>query len=339
MSRFAPLLVLLLLLGIPLLAAAQEFIPLTSVPAFKQINETGGLSGFLNQIYILCVGAAAVIAVIQLVRAGMLYSLGDSFTEKKEAKHLITMSLLGLVLVLSPTIVFGIINPAILELRIDATDLGEIEFEELEEDPVGPEGVPDMGSISLVGVPANEWGTFDNACNFTSDWFNVYRQLPVKAFGGENVQRGRQCCALTSGSLERDADGEEVCNLSGLIDGDRYIAKIYATVSETFRGTDGKEHELKTEVSFYTPGGGGGHLNRDLDTIAIHGFRREADCKSFISNLTPTTLFTWMKERKWYLPAIGLLESNMGANAVPEIERVVSINNQECTFIGYGEKQ
>jgi hypothetical protein len=106
-------------------ASSNGFVPLTSVPAFQQIANGGanGLSGFLNQLYVLCVGASALLAVVIITYAGVEYSLGDSVTEKRNARQRITMALLGLVLVLSPTIVFGIINPNILSLKIDTSTL------------------------------------------------------------------------------------------------------------------------------------------------------------------------------------------------------------------------
>ena len=47
-----------------------------------------------------------------------MYMGGDSVTETKQARALIGSSILGLVLVLSPAVVFGIINPNILNLNV-----------------------------------------------------------------------------------------------------------------------------------------------------------------------------------------------------------------------------
>ncbi len=109
------------------------FVPLTGLPGVQSVSETNSISNFLNSLYRICIGLAAVLAVIQITRAGMVYMLQDSFTEKKEAKHLIQMSLLGLLLVLTPTIVFSIIDPRILNLDINA---GGLAFEKA--GPLGP---------------------------------------------------------------------------------------------------------------------------------------------------------------------------------------------------------
>lgn len=121
------LILILPLLALPLAALAQgnstDFVALTNIPALNEvgnaINTPEGLSLFLNNIYRLAIGAAAVVAVLQIMRAGIMYMGSDSgFAEKKEAKNLIGLAIGGLILVLSPVIVFSIINPEILSLKI-----------------------------------------------------------------------------------------------------------------------------------------------------------------------------------------------------------------------------
>jgi hypothetical protein len=73
------------------------------------------------------------------MRAGVMYMGGDSITEKKEARDLISMSVIGLILVLSPVIVFSIINPDILSLRLGAIKL----------DPVSSQGAQDPYASSV----------------------------------------------------------------------------------------------------------------------------------------------------------------------------------------------
>lgn len=112
---------LLSLIALPLFALAQEntgFIPLTNTPFIEQAGNAVDLENMLNQLYRLCIGIAAVVAVLQIMRAGIMYMGGDSITEKKEAKNLIALSIGGLILVLSPVIVFSVINPEILSLKI-----------------------------------------------------------------------------------------------------------------------------------------------------------------------------------------------------------------------------
>ncbi|HEX7651270.1 MAG TPA: pilin [Candidatus Paceibacterota bacterium] len=99
------------------------FVSLSCIPGFAQAAGTNGLANFFNLLYDLCIGAAAVIAVLQITRAGIMYMGSDSFTEKKDAKHLIAVSLMGMVLVLSPALILGIINPKINTLNLDTSGL------------------------------------------------------------------------------------------------------------------------------------------------------------------------------------------------------------------------
>jgi hypothetical protein len=124
------------LLLAPLLVFAQDttstaFIPLTSIPGIESAGNANSLPDFLNNLYRLMIGAAAVLAVLQIVRAGIMYMGGDSITERKEAKNLIALAIGGLVLILSPVIVFSVINPDILSLKIGK--LGELTKTEFDE--------------------------------------------------------------------------------------------------------------------------------------------------------------------------------------------------------------
>jgi len=112
---------------LPLTALAADtsslgFVPLTSIPGIADAGNASTLPVFLNTLYKLAIGVAAVLAVLQIVRAGIMYMGGDSVTEKKDAKNLITLSIGGLLLVLSPVIVFSVINPKILDLKIGGLD-------------------------------------------------------------------------------------------------------------------------------------------------------------------------------------------------------------------------
>jgi hypothetical protein len=127
--KYLAFIVLLTGFGLPMLAFGQtsntstEFVPLTNIPALTDLGTGFTLEAFLNGLFRIAIGAAAVIAVLQIMRAGIMYMASDSgFAEKKEAKNLIGLSIGGLVLVLSPVIVFSIINPEILSLKIEGID-------------------------------------------------------------------------------------------------------------------------------------------------------------------------------------------------------------------------
>ncbi len=112
----------LLLIAMPLAAFAQEsgFVPLTNIENLKFAGNQGTtLPAFLNSVYMICIGLAAVIGVLQIMRAGVTWMTAAGSHEKiGEAKGLVRDTIIGLVLVLAPTIVFSIINPDILKLEI-----------------------------------------------------------------------------------------------------------------------------------------------------------------------------------------------------------------------------
>ena len=126
--RYQYLFVALVSFALPAVALAAAdtsslgFVPLTSIPGIDSAGNAATLPDFLNNVYKLSIGLAAVLAVLQIIRAGIMYMGGDSITEKKEARSLITLAIGGLVLVLSPVIVFSIINPKILDLKIEGLD-------------------------------------------------------------------------------------------------------------------------------------------------------------------------------------------------------------------------
>lgn len=121
------------------------FVPLTSVPGIQEAADSGDLSIFLNTVYKLCIGIAATLAVLQIVRGGITYMLGEtSVVEKREAMHHINLAIFGLILVLSPAIIFGIINKDILDLKID---VGGLTPQRANEQPVAPDQ-PVNGALS-----------------------------------------------------------------------------------------------------------------------------------------------------------------------------------------------
>lgn len=204
---------LVLFLGLPLLALAQgtDFVPLTNIPAISEvgnaINTPDGLALFLNNIYKLCIGVAAVVAVLQIMRAGIIYMGGDSVTEKKEAKNLIALAIGGLILVLSPVIVFSIINPEILSLKIGGIDklrtatsspmvlvltASEAECREKGGTPTG--GEPPR--IICEVEPGSEADEAERSCTNFRDFTIISNQTTCSPYLGESyVAVGEQCCS------------------------------------------------------------------------------------------------------------------------------------------------
>lgn len=190
--KFARPLIYAAVLFLPIIAFAQggagnqQFVPLLpSLPGISSLETSSNTATFLTQLYKICIGAAAVIAVLQIMRAGVLYMGGDSFTEKEQARSLISTSIIGLLLVLAPTIVFSIINPDILKLNIDTSKLGT--------DVTGGSG----GTTSTAGLPVNT----DSACkDVTLSSVSAQQSCPSGSTQTKDVcctglSAGAKCCS------------------------------------------------------------------------------------------------------------------------------------------------
>jgi hypothetical protein len=95
-----------------------NFVPLTNIPILFNAVNAPTLPLFLNAIYKYMIGIAATLAVIEIMIAGVQYMGGGSVSETKDARNRIQNAVLGLVIVLAPAIVFGLINPKILNLDL-----------------------------------------------------------------------------------------------------------------------------------------------------------------------------------------------------------------------------
>lgn len=104
---------------------AQGFVPLAPIEGLTKgvAANTEGLAIFFNNLYKFAIGMATVLAVIMIIWGGIEYSWQDVPGAKSNGKDRILQAILGLVLVLSPALVFSIINPSILNLSINLKPL------------------------------------------------------------------------------------------------------------------------------------------------------------------------------------------------------------------------
>jgi type IV secretory pathway VirB2 component (pilin) len=83
------------------------------------VNSTS-LTNFFNNLYKYLIGIAAILAVIEIIWAGFNIATNkDNVSVLMSSKSKISQAILGLVLVLSPVLVFSIINPSILNLSLN----------------------------------------------------------------------------------------------------------------------------------------------------------------------------------------------------------------------------
>ena len=109
-------------------ALAQGFTALAPIPGLTSSDVTSvvnstTLANFFNNLYKYLIGLAAVLAVVEIIWGGLEISTKDSVSKQSDGKARIYQAILGLVLVLSPVLVFSIINPAILNLSLNLQPL------------------------------------------------------------------------------------------------------------------------------------------------------------------------------------------------------------------------
>jgi type IV secretory pathway VirB2 component (pilin) len=104
---------------------AEGFVPLAGIPGLTQgaTADTAGLANFFNNLYKYLIGLAATLAVIEIIWGGLEISTKDSVSKQSDGRERIQQALFGLVLVLSPVLVFSIINPSILNLSLNLDKL------------------------------------------------------------------------------------------------------------------------------------------------------------------------------------------------------------------------
>lgn len=112
----------------PQSTGASGFTALAPIPGLTDVQTTSvvnsaSLAIFFNNLYKYAIGLAGILAVIEIIWGGLEISTKDSVSKQSEGKTRITQAIFGLVLVLSPVLVFSIINPAILNLSVNLPPL------------------------------------------------------------------------------------------------------------------------------------------------------------------------------------------------------------------------
>ncbi len=111
----------------PLYVFAQGFVPLAGIPGLTtgEVAGSGNLALFFNNLYKYLIGLAATLAIIQIIWGGIAIATNkDDVSKILDEKGKIYNAIFGLILVLSPVLVFSIINPNILNLSLNLPPLG-----------------------------------------------------------------------------------------------------------------------------------------------------------------------------------------------------------------------
>ncbi|MBU6388780.1 hypothetical protein KGQ72_02825 [Patescibacteria group bacterium] len=111
---------------VPHVLAQSGFVPLAPIPGLTQgvTADQAGLASFFNNLYKYLIGLAAALAVIMITWGGLEIAMNkDDVSKITDSKGRIYNAIFGLVLVLSPVLVFSIINPSILNLSLNLPPL------------------------------------------------------------------------------------------------------------------------------------------------------------------------------------------------------------------------
>lgn len=109
-------------LGFPNLLLAQQFVPLVTLPGITDFTNAASL---VNGAVRLIIAAAALLAIIQIIRGGFVYLTTEAVSARGDALGLIRDALTGLLLILASVLILTIINPDILNVRFFRNEVGE----------------------------------------------------------------------------------------------------------------------------------------------------------------------------------------------------------------------
>lgn len=98
--------------------ALAPIVGLTDQSMMNGVIGNASFAAFFNNLYKFLVGIAVALAIIEIIWGGLEISTKDSVSSKSDGKQRIYNAIMGLLLILSPVIVFSIINPNILNLSI-----------------------------------------------------------------------------------------------------------------------------------------------------------------------------------------------------------------------------
>lgn len=120
---------LILTLIVANIAFAQGVVtvePLTNIG----VQDAGveGIAGFINTLYRYLIGIGAILAVLVIMYGGFRYMTSEAIGQKSAGREEIQRAVIGLLLLLSPVIVFGVINQDITNLRFDLTRLNSEQY-------------------------------------------------------------------------------------------------------------------------------------------------------------------------------------------------------------------
>jgi hypothetical protein len=155
--------------------ATSGFTALAPIPGLTDANTVNSASGlnmntlavFFNNLYKYMVGLAAILAVVMIIYAGIRIAVNkDNVSVLMDSKSQIWQAILGLVLVLSPALVFSIINPSILNLSLNLPKLDTTTPATASQAATSNPATASQAATSNIGPTAlnNVWVCTNNDC-------------------------------------------------------------------------------------------------------------------------------------------------------------------------------
>jgi uncharacterized membrane protein len=289
-------LALTLLSFVPVFALAQEFVSLTGIDEIENAVKQDGVANLVNYFYVTLIGIAGVIAVFQFIKAGILYA-GEaaSMSKKAEAKKIMQQTVFGLILIMSPFLVFSIIDPRILSLKLITGKLLPPKQEITQQD---------VDKILLNSVEGCRFTPRSTDLGHNLIWGDekmerkevaIPKTKSIESLGGD-----ANCCARMGGEIVTGTNNTPMCSFEKLIAEDRwYVTGIVwgqahlKTENGGSKVFDNVKFNMDTPGTQYTLSGvslGFDILNADgivgiyPNFAAIYGFRSETECKKFVDD-------------------------------------------------------
>lgn len=107
--------------------------------------EYGSVEKYLGSIYNWGISIVGVLALIQLIRGGLMYMVSGAVEQKSSAKEIITDALIGLIIALASVVIVTVLNPRLTIMTKPVLETPAPETPALEEPPTGESLPPPTG--------------------------------------------------------------------------------------------------------------------------------------------------------------------------------------------------
>jgi hypothetical protein len=198
-------------------AGDSTYSVLSPLPGTGNEVDTDEPGTYLQTMYQIAVGLAALLAVLMLVIGGFQYMTSEAFNTKEQAKNRIWGAIGGLLLILASWLILNVINPELLEF--DFGDLRSGIEESVQGGSVGAETDTQGDTVPVAGSVPNYpacGSTSEFPCTIVSDIETIpsTEQSQCESEKGPNAQAiitksgGLIECITT---VDSDASGIDWC--------------------------------------------------------------------------------------------------------------------------------